>query len=113
MKIEINRDIAELIPETPEEWAQLEAFWLKLIPSGGRTKGVLPLGAYPTGPEKPAQFRMEGLSLAEKHDLPVLRAPEATEAWCPVCGQVRCLQPGEIIPHCCGRRMELRPCQTP
>ena len=113
MKIEINRDIAELIPETPEEWAQLEVFWLKLIPSGGRTKGLLPLGAYPTGPEKPAQFRMEGLSLAEKHDLPVLRAPEATEAWCPVCGQVRRLQPGEIIPHCCGRRMELRSCQTP
>ena len=113
MKIEINRDIAELIPETPEEWAQLEVFWLKLIPSGGRTKGLLPLGAYPTGPEKPAQFRMEGLSLAEKHDLPVLRAPEATEAWCPACGQVRRLQPGEIIPHCCGRRTALPPCPTP
>lgn len=113
MKIEIHRDVAELIPETPEEWAQLEAFWLKLIPSGGRTKGLLPLGAYPTRPGKPAQFRLEGLSLAEKNDLAVLRAPAETEAYCPICGKIRRLKPGEVVPHCCGRRMELRPCQTP
>lgn len=113
MKLELHRDTAELIPETAEEWAQLEAFWLKLIPSGGRTKGLLPLGAYPTAPGKPAQFRIEGLSLAEKNDLPVLRAPAETDACCPVCGKTRRLKPGEVIPHCCGRRMELRPCQTP
>lgn len=113
MKIEIHRDTAELIPETPEEWVQLEAFWLKLIPSGGRTKGLLPQGAYPIRPGKPAQFRMEGLSLAEKNDLAVLRAPTEAEAYCPVCGKIRRLKPGEVIPHCCGRRMELRAPHAP
>lgn len=108
MKLQVIRDTVELLPETEEELAALEAFWLLLIPSGDRTKGLLPQGAFPTQPGTPAQFRIEGLSLAEKNGLAVTRAPREMEFYCPICGKVRRLRAGEIVPRCCGREMEPR-----
>lgn len=105
MKLTVHRDTLVLIPETPEEQEGLTAFWLKMVPSGGRTKGLLPLDEAPPEVGGAAQFRLEGLSLAEKNDLTVQRAAEAMEVCCPICGKTRRLKPGEIIPFCCGKQM--------
>ena len=59
----------------------------KLVPSGGRTKGILPLDEAPPEVGGAAQFRLEGLSLAEKNDLSVQRAEAAMEVYCPICGK--------------------------
>ena len=87
MKLTVHRDTITLIPETPEERDGLTAIWLKLVPSGGRTKGILPLDEAPPEVGGAAQFRLEGLSLAEKNDLSVQRAEAAMEVYCPICGK--------------------------
>ena len=105
MKLTVHRDTITLIPETPGERDGLTAIWLKLVPSGGRTKGILPLDEAPPEVGGAAQFRLEGLSLAEKNDLSVQRAEAAMEVYCPICGKTRRLKAGEVIPFCCGKQM--------
>ena len=105
MKLTVHRDTITLIPETPEERDGLTAIWLKLVPSGGRTKGILPLDEAPPEVGGEAQFRLEGLSLAEKNDLSVQRAEAAMEVYCPICGKTRRLKASEVIPFCCGKQM--------
>ena len=105
MKLTVHRDTITLIPETVEERDGLTAIWLKLVPSGGRTKGILPLDEAPPEVGGAAQFRLEGLSLAEKNDLSVQRAEVAMEVYCPICGKTRRLKAGEVIPFCCGKQM--------
>ena len=106
MQLQINRDVVEWVPENDAERAALEAFWLLLIPSGDRTKSLVPQGAFPGQLGAAARFRIEGLSLAEKNGLSVSRAPRELDYYCPVCGKVRRLRAGEIVPRCCGREME-------
>ena len=107
MKLTVHRDTITLIPETPEERDGLTAIWLKLVPSGGRTKGILPLDEAPPEVGGAAQFRLEGLSLAEKNDLSVQRAEAAMEVYCPICNKTHHVKAGDLIPYCCGRPMEI------
>lgn len=106
MQLQINRDVVEWVPESEAERAALEAFWLLLIPSGDCAKRLVPQGAFPGQPGASARFRIDGLSLAEKNGLAVNRAPREQDYDCPVCGKVRRLRAGEIVPRCCGREME-------
>lgn len=106
MQLQINRDVVEWVPENEAEHAALEAFWLLLIPSGDRARSLVPQGSFPEQPGAAARFRIDGLSLAEKNGLTVSRASRELDYCCPVCGKVRRLRAGEIVPRCCGREME-------
>ena len=38
----------------------------------------------------------------------VKRAEKECDVYCPICHKVLHLQPGDVIPRCCGKPMEVR-----
>ncbi len=38
--------------------------------------------------------------------IPVLRAEEAGDYYCPICRKILHVEKGEVIPRCCGKPME-------
>lgn len=107
MKIRIDKDLVEFTPEHPAEVVELEALWIKLGNCIGQTKSLQPIGVYVPSENKTATFHIEGLSLAEKHDIPQVRAPYDTDVYCVTCNKTQHVKAGEVIPFCCGRLMEV------
>ena len=56
---------------------------------------------------KTATFHIEGLSLQEKNEIPVIRAPYDTDVYCVTCNKTQHVKAGDPIPFCCGRLMEI------
>ena len=107
MKIRINKDIVEFTPEHAAEAAELEALLIKMGNCIGGTKSLQPIGMYVPAQNKTATFHIEGLSQAEKDDVPVIRAPYDTDVYCVTCNKTLHVKAGEPIPFCCGRLMEI------
>lgn len=70
MKIRINKDLVEFTPEHAAEAAELEALWIKMGNCTGQNKSLQPIGVYIPSENKTATFHIDGLSLAEKNDVP-------------------------------------------
>ena len=107
MKIRINKDIVEIIPEHAAETAELEALWVKMGNCIGKTKQLEPMGVYVPSEKNVAVFHIEGLSDTEKNEIPVIRAPYDTDVYCVTCNKTQHVKAGEPIPFCCGRLMEI------
>lgn len=107
MKIRINKDIVEFIPEHAAETAELEALWVKMGNCVGKTKELQPMGVYVPSEKNVAVFHIEGLSDAERDEIPQIRAPYDTDVYCVVCNKTQHVKAGEVIPFCCGRLMEI------
>ena len=97
MKIRIDKDIVEIIPEHASEAAELEALWIKMGNCTGGTKRLEPMGTYMKAEDKSAKFHIEGLTAEEVKAQPTVLAPYDTEH----------IKAGEPIPVCCGRLMEI------
>lgn len=107
MKIRINKDMVEFIPEHAAETAELEALWIKMGNCVGQTKSLQPVGTYVPGEKNVAMFHIEGLSKEEADAIPVVRAPYDTDVYCVTCNKTQHVKAGEPIPFCCGRLMEI------
>ena len=107
MKIRINKDIVEFTPEHAAEAAELEALWVKMGNCTGATTSLQTMGVYVPSENKTATFHIEGLSLKEKNEIPVIRAPYDTDVYCVTCNKTQHVKAGEPIPFCCGRLMEI------
>ncbi len=107
MKIRINKDIAEFIPENAVETTELEALWVKMGNCTGGTKQLEPMGVYVPSEKNVATFHIEGLTREEADAIPVVRAPYDTDVYCVVCNKTVFVKAGDPIPFCCGRLMEI------
>ena len=107
MKIRINKDIVEFIPEHAAETAELEALWVKMGNCVGDTKRLEPMGVFVPSESKVARFHIEGLSKEEADAVPTIRAPYDTDVYCVICNKTLHVKAGEPIPFCCGRLMEI------
>lgn len=107
MKIRINKDIVEFIPEHAAETAELEALWVKMGNCVGSTKQLQPIGTFVPSESKVAKFHIEGLSEEEANAIPEIRAPYDTDVYCVICNKTQHVKAGEVIPFCCGRLMEI------
>ena len=107
MKIRIDKDLVEFIPEHAAEQAELEALWVKMGNCLGETKLLQPIGTYVPSENKAALFHIEGLSEEEKKAIPEIRAPYDTDVYCVTCNKTVHVKAGEVIPFCCGRLMEI------
>jgi hypothetical protein len=107
MKIRINKDIAEFIPENAVETTELEARWIKMGNCAGGTKRLEPMGVYIPAEKNVATFHIEGLTEEEADKIPVVRAPYDTDVYCVICNKTQHVKAGEPIPFCCGRLMEI------
>lgn len=107
MKIRLDRDIAEFIPENPAEATELEALWIKMGNCVGETKRLEPMGVYVKSEQKSAKFHIEGLTEEEAKAIPQVLAPYDTDVYCITCNRTEHVKAGEPIPFCCGRLMEI------
>ena len=107
MKIRLDRDIAEFIPENPAEATELEALWIKMGNCVGETKRQEPMGVYVKSEQKSAKFHIEGLTEEEAKAIPQVLAPYDTDVYCIICNRTEHVKAGEPIPFCCGRLMEI------
>ena len=106
MKVKMDKAIVEFYPETPEEIAGLEALWIKMGNCTGDNKKLAPIGTYVPSENKMARFFIEGLAASELPE-PEVRAPVDCEVYCFICNRTQFIKAGEVIPMCCGRRMEI------
>ncbi len=74
MKIRIDKDIAEFIPENAAEAVELEALWIKMGNCVGATKRLEPMGVYMRATDKSASFHIEGLTDEEAKAIPQVLA---------------------------------------
>ena len=107
MKIRIDKDIVEMIPEHAAEKAELEALWIKMGNCLGGNKYLEPIGTYIPSQNPAAQFHIAGLTEQEANAVPVIRAPYDTDVYCVTCNKTVQVKAGEVIPFCCGRLMEI------
>ncbi len=109
MKIRLHKNLAEFLPETPAETAELEALWVRMGNCVGDNKHLDPIGVYEprTGGENIARFHIGGLTEAEANAAPVLIAPYDTDVYCIQCNKTVHVKAGEQIPICCGKVMEI------
>ena len=107
MKIRIDKDIVEMIPENAAEKAELEALWIKMGNCLGGTKYLQPIGTFQPSEDRAAQFHIEGLTQQEANAVPEVRAPYDTDVYCVTCNKTVHVKAGEVIPFCCGRMMEI------
>lgn len=107
MKIRIDKDIVEFIPEHAAEKAELEALWVKMGNCLGDTKQLQPIGTYQPSEDRVARFHIEGLTEQEAKAVPEIRAPYDTDVYCVTCNKTIHTKAGEVIPFCCGKMMEI------
>ena len=107
MKIRIDKDLVEFIPEHPAETSELEALWIKLGNCLGGNKSLEPIGTYIPSQQRSATFHIAGLSEQEKAAVPEIRAPYDTDVYCVTCNKTVHVKAGEVVPFCCGRLMEI------
>ena len=107
MKIRIDKDIVEFIPEHAAETAELEALWVKMGNCIGDTKRLTPIGTYVPREKNVALFHIDGLSNEEAKAVPEIRAPYDTDVYCVTCNKTVHVKAGEVVPFCCGKLMEI------
>ncbi len=107
MKIRIDKDIVEIIPEHASEAAELEALWIKMGNCTGGTKRLGAHGDLYEGGGQSAKFHIEGLTAEEVKAQPTVLAPYDTDVYCYICNRTEHIKAGQPIPVCCGRLMEI------
>ena len=107
MKIRIDKNVVEFVPENPAETADLETLWRVTVDCMKENKKIVPIGEYIPEKENKAQFFIEGVPgglTSRSHDHVV--AEDGTY-YCAVCNKYMNVKKGEAVPLCCGRDMEL------
>ena len=107
MKIRIDKDVVQFIPEHPAETTELEALWVKMGNCVGATKQLEPIGTYVPSEKNVALFHINGLTDEEANAVPQVRAPYDTDVYCVTCNKTVHIKAGEVVPFCCGRLMEI------
>ncbi len=105
MKINVDRNVIELMPETPQEEASLDVLWKVVIDCYGENKKIVPMGNYIPGQDKVARFYIEGVP-GGKTTYSEHKADSDCTYYCAICNKYINLKAGDPIPYCCGKEME-------
>ena len=105
MKIVVDRNVVEFMPENPQEEASLEVLWKVVVDCYGDNKKIVPMGNYVPGHDKVARFHIEGVpggqtTYSDK------KVEEDCTYFCAICNKYKNCKKGEPIPLCCGKEME-------
>ena len=105
MKITVDKNVIEFMPEKPQEVADLDVLWKIVIDCYGENKKTVPMGNFIPGQDKVARFYIEGVpggkTVYSQH-----KAQEDSTYACVVCNKYVNLKAGDPIPYCCGKEME-------
>lgn len=104
MKIHIDRNVVEFIPENEQETASMETLWRVVVDCAADNKRLTAIGEYIPTKENLARFVVEGLPGVTTYTED--KAVEACTVICTTCNKYMQLKGGDPIPVCCGRAME-------
>ncbi len=105
MKIEVDRNVVEFTPETPQETASLEVLWRMVVDCIQDSKAMTPIGEFIPSKSNVARFVIEGVA-GGKTDYSEDTVSEECTVYCDVCNKYMLLKEGEHVPNCCGKPME-------
>ena len=115
MKIQIEKSVVTLDPESQAEKDSLQKLWRMLIDCNGPTLKLCPVGEYiPVASDKGAMFYIEGMErskdpkvteFVKSIDYNPTTVTEDCSVYCSICNKTIDLKAGDTIPMCCGRLM--------
>jgi hypothetical protein len=117
MKITIDRNVVEFVPENAAETTSMETLWRILIDCVNETKNLTPIGEFvpikqnlARGEFVPikqnlARFTIEGVP-GGKTVLSEQVSEEDCTYICEICNKYMNIKKGQELPLCCGRVME-------
>lgn len=108
MQITLHKKTVSFTPDSPEERAKLQAVWRLLVDCNGISRRLAPIGEFvPQKNSNPAQFVIEGPGVDELPEFAAVVVEVACKVYCKTCNRMQDLKPGQRIPPCCGRLMEI------
>ena len=105
MKISVEKNVVELVPENNNETASLEILWRVIVDCIKESKKLVPIGEYVPSKENLARFVIEGVP-GGKTQWSEQASPRDCTYYCAVCNKYKNVKNGETIPLCCSRIME-------
>ena len=104
MKIHIDKNVIEFLPESEQETSSLETLWRVVVDCAGTNKRMTAIGEYIPSKENLARFVIEGVPGTTTYTQD--KAVEECTVFCMTCNKYMQLKGGDSIPVCCGKPME-------
>ena len=105
MKIQIDKNVVEFLPENEQETASLETLWRVVVDCAADNKRMVAIGEYIPAKQNLARFVIEGLPATTTYTED--KAVEECTVICTTCNKYMQLHGGDSVPVCCGRPMEV------
>ena len=106
MKIIVDRNVVEFVPENSLETASMETLWRVVVDCLRENKKLVPIGEYVPSKENLARFTIEGIPGGKTTWSDAAAAADNTY-YCAVCNKYMQVKAGQNLPLCCGRAMEV------
>lgn len=106
MKISVDRNVVEVIPESEQETASLDVLWKVVIDCYGNNKKLVPMGQFVPGIDKQARFNIEGIQGGATIFSEDKKASSDATYYCHICNKYMNVKTNDPIPLCCGKDME-------
>lgn len=104
MKIQIDKNVVEFLPETEQETVSLETLWRVVVDCAADNKRLTAIGEYIPMKQNLARFVIEGVPGTTVYTDD--KAVEECTVFCTTCNKYMHLKDGDAIPVCCGRPMD-------
>lgn len=104
MKIHLDKNVVEFLPENEQETASMETLWRVVVDCANENKRLTAIGEYIPMKQNLARFVIEGVPGATTYT--ENKAAEECTVICATCNKYMRLKGGDPVPLCCGRPME-------
>jgi hypothetical protein len=105
MKIQIDKNVVEFLPENEQETASLETLWRVVVDCVADNKRLTAIGEYIPSKQNLARFHIEGMSGTTVYTED--KAVEECTVICTTCNKYMALKGGDAVPVCCGKPMDV------
>ena len=105
MKITIDKNVVEFVPENAGETQSMEILWRVMVDCIKENKKMVPIGEYIPSKANLARFVIEGIP-GGKTQWTDTAAEQDETVICMVCNKYMNVKAGQSVPLCCGRPME-------
>lgn len=105
MKIVVDKNVVEFMPESSQETQDMETLWRIVVDCVKDSKKMEPIGEYIPAKSNVARFVIEDIPGGKTHYSEDMVEDECTVI-CTICNKYAHLKKGDSVPNCCGRAME-------
>ena len=102
MKILVDRNVVEFVPENQQETSDMEVLWRVVVDCVKESKRMSPIGEFIPGKSNTAKFVIEGIPGGATEYTDNTVEAECT-VYCQVCNKYANHKVGDSVPICCGK----------